>query len=72
MNPVSLINPPSEAETRRRSSTQDKGRCDAWRKHIFNLTASIEIAAVQQHDRAHARIGLAAVGHLPRVSLARR
>jgi len=39
--PVSLINPPSEAETQK-AFDADKGRCDAWRKHIFNITASIE------------------------------
>jgi hypothetical protein len=39
--PVSLINPPSEAEAQK-AFEADKGRCDAWRKHIFNITASIE------------------------------
>jgi hypothetical protein len=39
--PVSLINPPSDAETQKAYDT-DKGRCDSWRKHIFNITASIE------------------------------
>jgi len=39
--PVSLINPPSEAEAQK-AYDADKGRCDAWRKHIFNITASIE------------------------------
>ncbi len=41
MKPVSLVNPPSEAETQAIYDA-DKGRCDAWRKHIFNLSASIE------------------------------
>src|SRR5262245_10977809 len=39
--PVSLINPPTEAEAQK-AYDADKGRCDAWRKHIFNITASIE------------------------------
>jgi hypothetical protein len=39
--PVSLINPPSEAEAQKVYDA-DKGRCDAWRKHIFNITASME------------------------------
>jgi hypothetical protein len=39
--PVSLINPPSEAEAQK-AYDADKGRCDAWRKHIFNITASVE------------------------------
>ena len=39
--PVSLINPPSEGEAQK-AFDADKGRCDAWRKHIFNITASIE------------------------------
>ena len=39
--PVSLINPPSEAEAQK-VYDDDKGNCDNWRKHIFNLTASIE------------------------------
>ena len=39
--PVSLINPPSEAAAQKVFDA-DKGRCDAWRKHIFNITASIE------------------------------
>jgi hypothetical protein len=41
MKPVSLINPPSDAETQA-IFDQDKGRCSTWRKHIFNLTASVE------------------------------
>jgi hypothetical protein len=41
MQPVSLVNPPSEAE-RDAIFENDKGRCDAWRKHILNLTASVE------------------------------
>ena len=39
--PVSLINPPSEAEAQA-VFDDDKGNCDNWRKHIFNLTASVE------------------------------
>jgi hypothetical protein len=39
--PVSLINPPSEAETKA-TFEMDKGRCDNWRKHILNLTATIQ------------------------------
>ncbi len=39
--PVSLINPPTDAEAQK-VFDEDKGRCSAWRKHIFNLTASIE------------------------------
>jgi Carboxypeptidase regulatory-like domain len=41
MIPVSMINPPSDAETKK-TFEQDKGRCDSWRKHIFNVTASVE------------------------------
>jgi hypothetical protein len=41
MQPVSLVNPPSDAE-RDRIFDNDKGRCSAWREHIFNLTASIQ------------------------------
>ena len=41
LKPVSLINPPSEAETTKLYE-EDKGRCSAWREHILNLTASIE------------------------------
>jgi hypothetical protein len=39
--PISMVNPPSEAEIEALQEI-DKGRCDAWRKHIFNATASIE------------------------------
>ena len=39
--PVSLINPPSEAEAKA-IFEEDKGRCGTWRKHIFNMTASVE------------------------------
>ena len=41
MQPVSLINPPSEA-AQQTLFDQDKGRCSTWRKHILNLTASVE------------------------------
>ena len=41
MKPISLLNPPSEAETQAIYDS-DKGQCSAWRKHIFNLTVSIE------------------------------
>ena len=41
MKPVSLINPPSDAETQA-IFDEDKGRCGTWRKHIFNLSASVE------------------------------
>jgi hypothetical protein len=41
MKPVSLLNPPSEAETKK-IYEEDKGRCSDWRKHIVNLTASVE------------------------------
>ena len=41
MKPVSLLNPPSEAETKKIYEA-DRGRCSAWRKHILNLTASVE------------------------------
>jgi len=40
MKPVSLINPPSDAE-RQAIFDEDKGRCGTWRKHIFNLSASV-------------------------------
>jgi Carboxypeptidase regulatory-like domain len=39
--PVSLVKPPSDAEAQA-VFDDDKGNCDNWRKHIFNLTASIE------------------------------
>jgi hypothetical protein len=39
--PVSLINPPSEAEAKA-IFEDDRGRCGPWRKHIFNATASVE------------------------------
>jgi hypothetical protein len=38
--PVSLLNPPSASEQEALREI-DKGRCDAWRQHIFNATASI-------------------------------
>jgi hypothetical protein len=41
MKPVSLVNPPSEADTQA-IFDEDKGRCGTWRKHIVNLTASVE------------------------------
>jgi hypothetical protein len=36
---VSLINPPADADERFES---DKGNCGDWRRHILNLTASVE------------------------------
>ncbi len=39
--PISVINPPSEAE-QQKIFEEEKGRCDAWRKHIYNVTASVE------------------------------
>ena len=41
MQSVSVINPPSDAE-RKAAFEVDKGRCDNWRKHILNVTATIE------------------------------
>jgi hypothetical protein len=41
MKPVSLINPPSDAE-RQAIFDEDTGRCSTWRKHILNLSASVE------------------------------
>jgi len=41
MKPVSLINPPSDAE-RQAIFDEDTGRCGTWRKHILNLSASVE------------------------------
>jgi len=41
MKPVSLINPPTAAEAQA-IFDEDKGRCGTWRKHIFNLSASVE------------------------------
>ena len=41
MKPVSLVNPPSDAEMQALFD-EDKGRCSTWRKHIFNLSASVE------------------------------
>jgi len=51
MKPVSLINPPSDAE-RDAIFEEDKGRCSTWRKHIFNLSASVE---TPQFENATAR-----------------
>ena len=42
MKPISLINPPSDAE-QQAIFDEDKGRCSTWRRHIFNLSASIEM-----------------------------
>ena len=39
--PVSLINPPSDAEAKA-TFEEDRGRCDNWRKHILNVTATIQ------------------------------
>jgi hypothetical protein len=39
--PISVINPPSEAE-QQKIFESEKGRCDAWRKHIYNVIASVE------------------------------
>ena len=50
--PISVLNPPSESEQEALFEV-DKGRCNAWRKHIFNLTASIE---TPQFDNTAARI----------------
>jgi hypothetical protein len=41
MKPVSLIDPPSDAEAKA-IFEEDKGRCSTWRKHIFNFSASVE------------------------------
>jgi hypothetical protein len=41
MKPISMINPPSDAE-QQAIFDEDKGRCSTWRKHIFNLSASVE------------------------------
>ncbi len=65
MKPVSLINPPSDAE-RDAIFEEDKGRCSTWRKHIFNLSASVE---TPQFSNATARAlasGWRLVGDLPR------
>jgi hypothetical protein len=37
--PMSYLNPPADLDAVREI---DRGRCDAWRKHIANLTASVE------------------------------
>jgi hypothetical protein len=39
--PISLLSPPSEAE-QEAIFELDRGNCDAWRKHIFNATATVE------------------------------
>ena len=39
--PVSLVNTPSDAEAQK-VFDEEKGNCESWRKHILNLTASIE------------------------------
>jgi hypothetical protein len=41
MQSVSVINPPSDAE-RKAAFEVDKGRCDNWRKHILNVTVTIQ------------------------------
>jgi hypothetical protein len=51
MKPVSMINPPSDAQ-RDAIFEEDKGRCSTWRKHIFNLSASVE---TPQFNNATAR-----------------
>ena len=38
--PVSLLNPPADPQQQLEA---DKGRCDDWRKHIFNLNATVEM-----------------------------
>ncbi|NOT27368.1 MAG: carboxypeptidase regulatory-like domain-containing protein [Acidobacteria bacterium] len=38
--PVSVLNPPSEAETEALYEI-DKGRCDSWRAHVFSLSATV-------------------------------
>ena len=53
MKPISMINPPSEAE-QEAIFEEDKGRCSTWRKHIFNLSASIETP--QFHNTTARRI----------------
>ena len=49
---VSLINPPSEADANA-TFEQDKGRCDNWRKHIVNVTATV---SSPQFSNATARL----------------
>src|SRR4030095_1131057 len=39
--PVSLVNPPSDAEAQK-IFDEEEGNCDNWRRHIFNMTASVE------------------------------
>jgi hypothetical protein len=51
MKPVSLLNPPSAAETKK-IYEEDKGRCSDWRKHIVNLTASVETPQFSPPRRA--------------------
>jgi hypothetical protein len=41
MIPISMINPPSEAE-QKRIFESEKGYCTNWRRHIFNGTATVE------------------------------
>jgi hypothetical protein len=41
MIPVSLINPPSDADAKKVFESE-KGNCTTWRRHIFNITASVE------------------------------
>ena len=64
MKPVSLINPPSEAEAQT-IFDEDKGRCGTWRKHIFNITASVETPQFTSTAVRALASGLAALGHLP-------
>ena len=45
----------------------DYGACDSDRRHLFNLTASAETPRSSNAVAARARVGLAPVGHLPRL-----
>jgi len=41
MIPISMINPPSEADQKKVFESEE-GYCSNWRRHIFNATATIE------------------------------
>ena len=61
MKPISMINPPSEAE-QQAIFEEDKGRCSTWRKHIFNLSASVETPQFGNTAARMIGVGVAAVG----------
>ena len=51
---------------------EDKGRCGTWRKHIFNLTASVETPTFSSTAARMLASGWRLVGDLPRAVRAAR